>query len=115
MSELPCVGAGITVVDPGASTNAFARGRGGFVPLKKQRKSSRASWHEPALRLLKAYVTEVDPYTRNDGLGSQILWKCGKREGSVFQKGSGSTWISGHGPQARGALLAAHALEQQRP
>jgi len=63
--------------------------------------------------LLKAYVhcTHGD---RLDGLGSQIDWKCGVRYGKVFERNEGSTWAHGHGPQARGALLAARALEQQR-
>lgn len=43
-----------------------------------------------------------------------IRWRCGTRVGEVFQQDCGQTWITGHGPQARGALLATRALGQPR-
>jgi hypothetical protein len=121
VSELPCVGAGITVVDPGPSTDeVFRKQAEGRVlaprSAPRKRKSSRASWHELPLRLLKAYVKEVIHIAANNPEhdGDLIVWTCGKREGHVYGSAQGHTWITGHGPQARGALLAARALEQQR-
>ncbi len=106
MSELPCVGAGITVVDPGPNTNDLFKKRPDGRPYTpKRKKSSRASWHEPPIRLLKAYVV---------GAGPQIIWKCGIREGLVSTLEEGTTWTRGHGPQACGALLAQRALEHAR-
>lgn len=112
------MGAGILVVDPGPSADeAFKRGRDGrpYSPLKKR--TSRWSSRERPLRLLRAYVIDVDTMDAkgvNDHLGGQIVWRCGEREGSVFQNGYGMHWITGHGPQARGALLAQRALERHR-
>jgi len=75
--------------------------------------------------LLKAYVTEVEerwpekPSTaylskESSRLRAQyrfaIRWKCGIREGEVYEEDESATWIHGHGPEARKALLAARAM-----
>ena len=116
MSELPCVGAGITVVDPGPSSDEVWRKRkDGRPSTPKKRRSSRASWHDTPLRLLRAFVTNAGcPPDARDTLGAEIQWKCGIRYGRVFSISEGTEWVRGHGPQARGALLAARVLEQQR-
>lgn len=116
MSELPCVGAGITVVDPGPNTNDVFRKRPDGRPYTPKTRSGRWSSRDPKLRLLKAYVTEVIhfPAVKPEHDGFRIVWKCGTREGHVYQGAQGHTWITGHGPQARGALLAQRALEPHR-
>lgn len=111
MSELPCVGAGILVVDPGPSADPVFSGRNGrpYSPLtRKKRKSSRASWHDSLPRLLKAFVLGGLP------TAPYIPWRCGIRQGQVQRDREGVDWVRGHGPQARGALLAARALERHR-
>lgn len=106
MSELPCVGAGITVVDPG-SENIYAKGRGGFAPHRRYKGTTKG-------HLLKAYVTGIDDaLTKNANPHLAIYWQCGTRSGHLSPREEGITWARGHGPQARGALLAQRALERQ--
>ena len=108
---LPCIGAGILVVDPGPNTNVvYTKRQDGRPVMPKKRRSSRASWHDSPPRLLKAYVTHAGGGDVGGGLGVQIIWKCGIREGSVFEGSEGTTWTHGHGPEARKALLAARAM-----
>lgn len=110
MSELPCIGAGITVVDPGPADTAYTRGRNGFMKRKRSRGyTPRDSAHA---RLLRAAVTEISAH--DEKRGSLITWQSGKRLGQVWTCNEGTEWVHGHGPQARGALLAQRALERQR-
>lgn len=111
MSELPCVGAGITVVDPGPNTDGVFRKRKDGRPSapRKPSRALRSLWHDVPLRLLKAFV--VGP---GGSPSDYVAWKCGIREGHVRLDREGADWVRGHGPQARGALIAQRALEQHR-
>lgn len=105
-ADLPCIGAGITVVDPGFNTEtaAFERGRGGFM---KSRAPKRAKYRDSRGRLLRAYVTAHE----DDGKRSaRIYWRCGKMSNVVYAADEGTTWAHGHGDQARAALLASRAM-----
>lgn len=101
---LPCVGAGITVLDPGfnADVAVFERGRGGFMKMRKPPKQRGTRG-----QLLRAYVVEVREGTK---LGDQIWWQCGKRRNYVCAHDEGGTWIHGHGEQARHALLTMRVM-----
>jgi hypothetical protein len=113
-----CVGFAITVVDPGRKgDDIYKRGRGRGRPS--------TAWRvrvDTTERLLRAVVIQTGTtavvihtgttwHRDRDGV---VRWQSGKRTGEVWEHDEGSTWVRGHGPQARGALLAARALERQR-
>lgn len=111
MSDLPCIGFGITVVDPGTNANeAFTRGRNGrpYSPRKRPIWPAGRPSDLSKLRLLRAYVTEISAWNQHSG--SAIQWKSGGRVGTVWEKDEMTTWTRGHGPQARAALMAARGL-----
>lgn len=84
--SVPVVGAGITVV---------------WKPRR---------WGDP-LQLRRAYVYQLGPEPQSHvGRGTRIDWESGSVRGEVWEKDEYVEWISGHGPQARAALLAARAL-----
>lgn len=124
MNDLPCIGFGITVVDPGPApdvVNAKVFGR---------KRSSGVISHtftyrlrDKPLRLLRAYVVSVEPRQRRDTVlqahdtmivemvnDTAIQWKSGVRAGDVWASDVMTTWTHGHGPTARAALLAARAM-----
>jgi hypothetical protein len=109
MSELPCIGFGITVVDSGSdATQVFERGRNGFT--KPRKKQPRRWVLDRPLRLLRATVTANDEAQWHTDRGNRIYWKCGARTGGVWENDEMVTWTRGHGPEARAAFLAARAL-----
>lgn len=102
---IPCVGAGITLIDPGRR-EVDKHGR--RLPINRlSRRYSRSS-RSSKIRFLRVYVTGHDTWTT--GFGWRISWKSGKREGGVFESDEGKTWFQGHGPQARAAFEVARAL-----
>jgi hypothetical protein len=114
VSALPCIGFGITVVDPGPSPdviNAKVFGR-------RRARRSGGAWKKPAwhraldrpFRLLRAYVIANDGVQWHMDRGVRICWKSGIRTGEVWEKDEMATWTRGHGPEARAAFLAVRAL-----
>lgn len=88
MAELPCVGAGLTIIDP----------IGQFTD-------------KPTL--LRVFVVSIEERIHPKiGILLIIHWRAGNRRGTVTLQTEGTEWIRGHGPQARAALLAQRALER---
>jgi hypothetical protein len=107
VSELPCIGFGITVVDPGPATDVINAKVFGRRSYSRNATSRRYSPNRPK-RLLRAYV--VSSLSWNDTRGHNIVWKSGIRTGEVWENDEMVTWTRGHGPEARAAFLAVRAL-----